>query len=62
MLMTATVAKLKSTVRGSNSDGPIDNNDDNDCNNEDNDDDNNGGGQDRSANVGLLWRSGRKWR
>jgi hypothetical protein len=46
-----------------NSNGPVDNsNDDNyDVGNDDNDD-NNGGGQDRSANVGRLWRSGRRWR
>ncbi len=45
-----------------NSDGPVDNN------NDDNYKDNNatmttvGGGHDRSANMGRLWRSRRRWR
>jgi hypothetical protein len=48
-----------------NSNGPIDNNDDYnyDVNNDDNNNGNNGGGgQDRGANVGQLWRSGKRWR
>jgi hypothetical protein len=46
-----------------NSNGPVDNNNDDnyDVGNDNNDDDN-GGGQDRSANMGRLWRSGRRWR
>jgi hypothetical protein len=48
-----------------NSDGPVDNNNNN--NYDINDDNNNGnhdevGGQDRSANMGRLWRSGKRWR
>jgi hypothetical protein len=47
-----------------NSDGPIDNNNDDnyDISNDDNDDDNGGGGQDRSANLGQLWMSRRRWK
>jgi hypothetical protein len=45
-----------------NSNGPIDNNDGNECNVDNNNNDDNGGGQDRSANVGQLGRSGKRWR
>jgi hypothetical protein len=46
-----------------NSDGPVENNNNDNYNvgNDDNND-NDGGGQDRSANVGRLWRIGRRWR
>jgi hypothetical protein len=46
----------------SNSDGPIDSNNNNNHNVDDNDNDNDGGGEDRSANMGQLWRSGKIWR
>jgi hypothetical protein len=45
-----------------NSDGPVDNNDNNDYDIDNDDNDNDGGGQDRSANVGRMWRSMRRWR
>jgi hypothetical protein len=67
MSMTATVGEVVE-VNGEcngngNSNGPVDDNNNNnyDVGNDD-DNDNNGGGQDRSANVGRLWKSGRRWR
>ncbi len=67
MSMTATVAKLKSNgeCKGNgNSNDPVDNNDDNDYNidNNNGNDNDGGGGQDRSTNMGQLWRSERRWR
>ncbi len=45
-----------------NSDGPVDNNNDDNYNVGNDNNVNDGGGQDRSANLGRLWRSGRRWR
>ncbi len=45
-----------------NSNGPVDNNNNDDYDIDNNNNDNNGGGQDRSANMGQLWRSMRRWR
>jgi hypothetical protein len=53
---------LSSHEGDGNSDGPVDSNDNDDHDVDDNDDDNDGGGEDRSANVGRLWRSGKRWR